>query len=197
FSLMELAIAIIVLGILAAAWIQTATSAVKNGRFLQAASTVKTLAEDKATELIKQADTLVQQIPAGQKSIGSITPNEPIAGFYDQFDFSGKPIIATSRDKEGSPLGGGPLGGPLGGSEKEKGDGGPIGGPRDDHGGGGPIGGPRGNLPIAKFTRQWLVIKDQPSPGEVTVLVSVVYADSNRITRIAKAVKAEGITITP
>jgi hypothetical protein len=49
-----------------------------------------------------------------------------------------------------------------------------------------------------KFVRQWVVIRDLPGKGEVTVLVSVSYKENNRtrLVGFARAVKSDGIKIT-
>jgi hypothetical protein len=44
---------------------------------------------------------------------------------------------------------------------------------------------------VAKFTRQWMVVKDHPLQGEITVYCSVTYLDKHYITRLARVVKTK------
>lgn len=55
---------------------------------------------------------------------------------------------------------------------------------------------PNARKALSYFERQWLVVKDLPAKGEVTVHVSVVYKEAGRtsIIRYADAVKTDGLT---
>ncbi|MEW6734611.1 MAG: prepilin-type N-terminal cleavage/methylation domain-containing protein [Acidobacteriota bacterium] len=173
FTLLEVVVAIVLLGILAAAWLQLAGNTISSGRFAQKLADVNALATGKASELIKNADTLVQTLPEGQKTLGAIAPNPPINGYFDLLDESGRTLTSGGVEKSG----------PRGSEGGDSGDGGPRGG--------------EGSGFVAKFVRQWLIVKDHPGPGSVTVYVSVIYKDSNRILRLAKAVKTDGISSDP
>ncbi|MEW6736444.1 MAG: prepilin-type N-terminal cleavage/methylation domain-containing protein [Acidobacteriota bacterium] len=170
FSLLELAIAILLLGLLVGAWLQTVTSTIRNDLFLQKLGDVNALSSDKAGQLIKQADQLAQMIPSDQLSIGAIAPNDPVPGFFDTLDENGN-VIGGVPDKRLGPHG-------LLGDGQD----------------GGPKGGDKGSSPVVKFIRQWLIVRE-PDSKDITVYVSLVYKDSNQITRIARAARVDGLIV--
>lgn len=55
---------------------------------------------------------------------------------------------------------------------------------------------PNNQAIIPKFTRQWLLVRNSPNNGDITIFCSVVYSDNNRIVRIAKSVVTDSTTIT-
>src|SRR5262249_3023426 len=148
-SLMEYIIALLLVATAFAAWLNLTATGVSNGTFTKRLGDVKDLASSKAAELAKQSDELVKAIPKNQRFIGSIAPGEPMEGFFDELDESGR----TSPVERKTPV---------------------------------------------KFERQWIIGKDLPGKGEVTVFVSVAQKIGNRLSilRIAKAVKTDGLTVT-
>jgi type II secretory pathway pseudopilin PulG len=91
FSLIEYIIAFVIVGIAIITWLGLTVTGVKNGTFVKKVADARMLATDKASDLIKQTDALVANIPNGQTSIGSIFPNAPMAGYYDMLDENGNP----------------------------------------------------------------------------------------------------------
>lgn len=49
---------------------------------------------------------------------------------------------------------------------------------------------------IPKFIRQWLLVRNEPNNNDFTIVVSVVYAENNRIVRIAKSVVSDTTNAT-
>ncbi|MEW6732422.1 MAG: type II secretion system protein [Acidobacteriota bacterium] len=176
-TLLELAVAILLLTILVAAWLGFVHQTIVSGRFSQKLADVNALTFDQAGRLIKDADNLVLQVPDGQQSIGSIAPADPIPSYFDLLDENGKPINGRADDKgSDEPPDDGFEGGPGGHS-------------------GGPRGGSNSGTPVAKFVRQWLVVKNLPGTGDVAVFVSVKYLQTNQILRISRASRVDGIVI--
>jgi hypothetical protein len=51
------------------------------------------------------------------------------------------------------------------------------------------------NQAAPKFIRQWMLVKNHPSKGDLAVYCSVVYKDTNKIIRIARSVKVDGMKV--
>ena len=147
-SIVEYIVAVTLIGIAFVTWLELTSTGVKNGTFAQRLGDVKSLATSKATELAKDADKLIKDIPKGKRKIGSITPGQAMSGYFELLDSKGE-LISSAYSK---------------------------------------------NTQV-KFVRQWLIVKDLPYKDEVTVYVAVIYKDTNRVLRLAKAVKADGINI--
>ncbi|KAF0233377.1 MAG: hypothetical protein FD167_4691, partial [bacterium] len=47
---------------------------------------------------------------------------------------------------------------------------------------------------IAKYRRQWLIAKDKPNIGDITVYVVIVYQDTNVLARSMSLIKVDGIS---
>ncbi|MBL8150306.1 MAG: hypothetical protein JNN15_10315 [Blastocatellia bacterium] len=46
-----------------------------------------------------------------------------------------------------------------------------------------------------KYLRQWMIVKDHPNTGDISVYVTVKNSEKNRVLRLTKIVKTDGISI--
>jgi hypothetical protein len=169
FSLLEYIIALVLVMVAFVTWLQLTTTGVKNGRFVQKLADVKALSSNKATELGEQAETILQKFTANQTKLGSLEPNNPVINpalncCYEQLNYRGD--LITIDPNTGKQV--------LITQNKQV------------------ITNPAPNELIAQFTRQWIIIKDEPTVGDVTIYVSVADKDPNQIVRVAKLVKTDG-----
>jgi hypothetical protein len=139
-TLIECIIALIIIMVAVLGLFDLMITSVRNGEFIQRLADVQALSYGKATEIANDVNKVVATIPQGQTKIGSVAPDDPVVGFYDELDRRGNVI------EEGA---------------------------------------------VVKFTRQWMVVKDHPLQGDITVYCSVTYRDKHYITRLARVVKTK------
>ncbi len=93
FSTLEYVVALIIVMIAFVSWLSLLSTGVRNGTFVKRVADVNALSSSKATELIKQSETIIQAIPTGETTIGSIAPNPLIQGYFDYLDEFGKVLV--------------------------------------------------------------------------------------------------------
>jgi len=208
FSLFEVVIAII-LGISVMAVLMTLTlGGVKNNRFALTLADMSTLTEQKASDVFKDIPKQIKNTPNGVNTLGSINPTQPVNGYFDLLNDSGCVLTSGYQLEGGSGkgdlgLGGngkGGLGGGLTGGGKGGNDGGDDKGD-DGSGGSGSITGldcsratfgvPTSSL-VARYRRQWVVVKNKPDIGDTTVAIVLVDLISNSILRSQLITKIDG-----
>ena len=168
FSLLEYIIALTILMIAFVAWLQLTATAVNNGRFVQKLADVKTLSSSKVMELSQRATAIVQSFSPGQSRVGSLEPDNLVSGYFDELNESG---CIISRNPQGqlvldcSNVSAPPSAG---------------------------VNPTFSQSAVPKYLRQWMIVRDQPTIGDISVYVSVAYKEPYHITRLEKIVKTDG-----
>jgi hypothetical protein len=219
FSLFEVVIAII-LGISVMAVLMTLTlGGVKNNRFALTLSDMSTLTEQKASDIFKDIPRQIANMSNGVNTLGSLNPEQPVNGYFDLLNDSGCVLktgsqlegsvgngkgdlgFGTGTGDDGNAIGGGKggglgTGGTRGGNDDRDGKG-------DDGNGGGngtitgldcsraTFGVPTSSL-VARYRRQWVVVKNKPNVGDTTVGIVLVDLISNSILRSELITKIDG-----
>ena len=203
FSLMELIVGIVLLTMVMGILLTITLGGVKNGKFTQTLADVTIITSQKSTEIFNSVTTQIKSIPNGSDHVGSIDPNEPIIGYTDYLNESGC-LIKNSSIKQPTldepPVKDGGVKGITTSTTSRTGLGDIGNGDTDT---GNIDGAPAldcSKSPFAsnstslapKFRRQWLVIKNKPKLGDITVGVILVNQANNSIVRSETLVKVDG-----
>ncbi len=183
FTLLECAIAAILITIALGSLMKLAFTVIKNTTFDQKVADSKILITQKNTTLFKDLANQISKIPSGQSRAGSVDPTAPITGYYDFLNESGCLILnRSSQSGSGASTG-------LVGS-----------GSIDTTGGLASLdcSASTSTTPststIVKYRRQWLISKDFPNPGDVSLAVTIVYQQTNQIADTFMITKTDGTT---
>ncbi len=202
FTLIEMMIAIILSMIVIGSLVTLAVSTTKNSKFVEKLVGTNILLSQKTTQLFNNASAELAKIPKDETRAGSINPAQPVAGYFDITNESGCVI------KSGiSPIHG------IDPTTKDISYNSQITSSKTGKGGLGDIGGDSGGdsgsdfSPLdcsrstfnnnsqslePKFRRQWVVIKDFPSLGDVSFSVVIVAIQTNQITSSSIISKGDG-----
>lgn len=162
FTLIELVIALLIVGIGFVAWLGLASTTVNNGRYGQKLGDIRWAADTKAKVLVENIDSFLPLLTT-QTQLGSIDPNNPIAGYYDELNENGFVIVTDNNhtyliDQHG-----------------EK------------------IVSPSKNEMIPQYIRQWRITKNVPNVDEITVVATLTRKENNQTVRIAREIKIDGL----
>jgi prepilin-type N-terminal cleavage/methylation domain-containing protein len=209
FSLIELIVGIVLLAMVMGILLTITLGGVKNGKFTQTLADVTILTSQKATELFNNVATEIKSIPVGQNYIGSIDPSEPSLNYTDYLNQSGclikkpsvkLPPLDKPRTKDGD------IKGIKGVSKNGNGRGlGDIGNGDSDGDGDDGSTGDLTSLDCSKspfainsnsltptFRRQWIIVKNKPNSGDITIGVILVNQANNSIVRSETLVRVDG-----
>lgn len=210
FTLLEAIIALVIGAIILAGAITLGVTTIKNGKFVEKAFDVSVFLGQKTTQLFNNANNEIAKIPKGQTKVGSINPEQAVVEYFDLLNESGcvinpraitvpSPIVEptkvpTSKITDGST------------SAKDSGK-----GKLGDFGNLGDLGDGTDTLPLLdcsisalsspssstepKFRRQWVVVKDFPSPGDITFSVVIIAIQTNQIVVSSAITKSDGASI--
>lgn len=191
FTLLECAIAAILISIALGSLMKLAFTVIKNTTFDQKIADSKILITQKNTALFKDLANQISKIPSGQSKAGSVDPTAPIRGYYDFLNESGCLILNQS-----SQSGSGASTGLVGSGSIDTIGSGSI----DTTGGLASLdcslstSTTPSNSTIAKYRRQWLISKDFPNHGDVSLAVTIVYQQTNQIADTFMITKTDGTT---
>jgi prepilin-type N-terminal cleavage/methylation domain-containing protein len=97
-SLVEVMIAVVLVGIAFATWSQLAARSIKNGTFSKSLANTNSLCSEKALELAKRSDKFAQLIPKTSTAVGSIAPSPVQEGFFEELDRNGEVITPQKKN---------------------------------------------------------------------------------------------------
>jgi hypothetical protein len=213
FSLVEVIIAVILSSAVVAVLLTMTLGGLNGGRIALSINDMSLLTSQKASQLFKNVSTELKQMSGNTNRLGSIDVAEPTNGYFDLLNESGCVLKTNTYSLENESLGvdkgnNGSLG--LGGGTTKGGGGsggtrgGDDGNGNDDKGGGsgnGAITGVDCSLAIAgkptnslvpRYRRQWVLVKDKPNIGDVTVAVILIDLANNAIVRSEIITKVDG-----
>lgn len=182
FSAAEWVVCAVILGIIFVNLGKQMVSSLNNGKFVQKIADTEVLSTQKATELFNDSKNQAAKISEGQTRAGSISPNQPVDGYFDLFNDSACLLrnYAQSSSTGDSPT-------------------------KDGTSSSGTTEGTLSRLDCStstfrepsqslepKFRRQWLVVKDFPNKNDVTYSVVVVYLEKNQVVRLTTLTKTDG-----
>jgi hypothetical protein len=211
FSLIEVIIAVILSSAVVAVLLTMTLGGLRGGRIALGINDMSFLTSQKASQLFKDISKELKQMGGNTNRLGSIDVAEPINGYFDLLNESGCVLktntyslevdtVGVDKGNNANSLG---LGG---GTTKGGGSGGTKGGNdngNDDKGDGGngaisgvdcslaTVGKPTDSL-IARYRRQWVLVKDKPNLGDITVAVILIDLANNAIVRSEIITKVDG-----
>jgi len=219
FSLVEVIIAVILSSAVVAVLLTMTLGGLRGGRIALGINDMSFLTSQKASQLFKDVSKQFKQQGGSTNRLGSIDVAEPVNGYFDLLNESGCVLktntyslevdtVVIDKGSSGNSLGLG--GGTTKGSGSGSGSGGTKGGDdgngNDDKGGSGNSGNgvisgvdcslatagkPTDSL-IARYRRQWVLVKDKPSLGDITVAVILIDLANNSIVRSEIITKVDG-----
>src|ERR1044071_10418761 len=89
-SSLEYIIALIIIMIAFVGWLNLTSTSIRNAGFVKKLADVNALASTKISQLDSQVNSLVAAIPSGQSQIGSLAPDAPINGYFEQLNQAGE-----------------------------------------------------------------------------------------------------------
>lgn len=202
FSLIEVIIAVILSSAVVAVLLTMTLGGLRGGRIALGINDMSFLTSQKASQLFKDISKEFKQLGNNTNRLGSIDVAEPISGYFDLLNESGCVLktntyslevdtvgVDKGNNANSLGLGGGTKGGNDDGNN-DKGD-----------GGNGAISGvdcslatagkPTDSL-IARYRRQWVLVKDKPNLGDITVAVILIDLANNAIVRSEIITKVDG-----
>ncbi|MFY9224841.1 MAG: hypothetical protein WAQ98_19370 [Blastocatellia bacterium] len=211
FSLVEVIIAVILSSAVVAVLLTMTLGGLRGGRIALGINDMSFLTSQKASQLFKDVSKQFKQQGGSTNRLGSIDVAEPVNGYFDLLNESGCVLktntyslevdtVVIDKGSSGNSLG---LGG---GTTKGGGSGGTKGGNDDGNddkgdGGNGAISGvdcslatagkPTNSL-VPRYRRQWVLVKDKPSLGDITVAVILIDLANNSIVRSEIITKVDG-----
>ncbi|KAF0247802.1 MAG: hypothetical protein FD167_2797 [bacterium] len=216
FTLLEAIIALVIGAIILAGGITLGVTTIKNGKFVEKAFDVSVFLGQKTTQLFNNANNEIAKIPKDQTRVGSINPEQAVVEYFDLLNESGcviNPRVINRAITNPSPIveptevpTSGVTGKSTNTNTKDSGRGklGDLGNPGD-------LGDGADTLPLLdcsisalptpsnsiepKFRRQWTVVKDFPSPGDVTFSVVIIAIQTNQIVISSAITKSDGASI--
>lgn len=217
FSLIEVIIAVILSSAVVAVLLTMTLGGLRGGRIALGINDMSFLTSQKASQLFKDVSNQFKQQGNNTNRLGSIDVAEPINGYFDLLNESGCVLktntysleidtVVIDKGSNGNSLGlggGTTKGGGSGGTTKGGSD---DGNGNDDKGGSGNSGNgaisgvdcslatagkPTDSL-IARYRRQWVLVKDKPNLGDITVAVILIDLANNAIVRSEIITKVDG-----
>lgn len=164
FTVLELVIAAVVLVVALTAIVGVAVSSVKSANFSRHDIDSQNLLNHKASLLLTNLGSELKKFGVNVSQVGSVNPEQLVAGYYDVLNDSGCVILQSATD----------LGNNLDCSVANTSR--PL----------------QSTTPT--FRRQWTIRKDFPSQGDVTIAVTIICIQSNEIVRTLVQSKTDGIS---
>ena len=214
FSLVEVIIAVILSSAVVAVLLTMTLGGLRGGRIALGINDMSFLTSQKASQLFKDVSKELKQMGNNTNRLGSIDVAQPVNGYFDLLNESGCVLKTNTYSLEVDTVGidkgnnGNSLG--LGGGTTKGGNGSGSGGTRggdddgnDDKGDGGngaisgvdcslaTAGKPTDSL-VPRYRRQWVLVKDKPSLGDITVAVILIDLANNAIVRSEIITKVDG-----
>ncbi|MFY9221016.1 MAG: hypothetical protein WAQ98_00015 [Blastocatellia bacterium] len=199
FTVMELAIASLLVIIVMAVLFSMTTTGITNGRFVEKLSDASNLLTKKVADVYKNASIEVGKLKSNETQLGSIDPTNPIPGYFDILNASGC-VLATSTVKPNDEPIKEPIKEPTKGAknlQRGKGfepvddiDKEPIEPQLIDCSGATVINPSKSLIPM--FRRQWMIVKDKPLRGDITVAAVIITIDKNTVLRSEVLTKIDG-----
>ena len=213
FGFLEIVIAVVLSSAVVAVLVTMTLGGLRGGRIALGINDMSLLTSQKCTQLFKDIPKELKLMSGNTNRLGSIDVAEPINGYFDLLNESGCVLKTNTYSLENESLGvdkgnnGNSLG--LGGGTTKGGSGGGTkggddgNGNDDDKGGSGngtvtgvdcslaTDGKPTDSL-VPRYRRQWVLVKDKPSTGDVTVAVIVIDLGNNSIIRSEIITKVDG-----
>lgn len=218
FSLIEVIIAVILSSAVVAVLLTMTLGGLRGGRIALGINDMSFLTSQKASQLFKDVSKELKQMGNNTNRLGSIDVAEPINGYFDLLNESGCVLKTNTYSLEVDTVGvdkgssGNSLG--LGGGTTKGGGGSGSGGTKggnddgngnDDKGGSGnggngingvdcslaTAGKPTDSL-VPRYRRQWVLVKDKPNLGDITVAVILIDLANNAIVRSEIITKVDG-----
>ena len=217
FSLVEVIIAVILSSAVVAVLLTMTLGGLRGGRIALGINDMSFLTSQKASQLFKDVSKEFKQSGSNANRLGSIDVAEPLNGYFDLLNESGCVLktntyslevdtVGVDKGNNGNSLGlgggttkGGGSGGTKGGDDGNDGNG------NDDKGGSGNSGngitgvdcslataGKPTNSLVPRYRRQWVLVKDKPSLGDITVAVILINLANNSIVRSEIITKVDG-----
>ncbi|MFY9224825.1 MAG: hypothetical protein WAQ98_19290 [Blastocatellia bacterium] len=215
FGFLEIVIAVVLSSAVVAVLVTMTLGGLRGGRIALGINDMSLLTSQKCSQLFKDVSKELKAMGNNTDRLGSIDVAQPVNGYFDLLNESGCVLKTNIYSLENESLGvdKGNNGNTLGlGGGTTKGSGGSGGitkggsndgnGNDDDKGGGnGAIGGvdcslatdgkPTDSL-VARYRRQWVLVKDKPNIGDVTVAVILIDLGNNSIIRSEIITKVDG-----
>lgn len=185
FTLLETMISIVVGAIILTGAITLIVSTVKKGKFVQKTFDTKTCLNQKISQLFNNVANELLKIPVGQASVGSINPEQPLAGYFDLLNDSG--CVINTKIGVGTPID------PTKGITNKLGD---LGnGDSTTNTLDCSISANNSESKVPTFRRQWIINKDFPNKGDVSFSVVVIAIQTNQIVISNSTTKSDGVTV--
>ncbi len=181
FTLLECAIAAILVTIALGSLMKLVFAVIKNTTFDQKVADSKVFIAQKNTDLFKDLPNQVAKIPVGQTKIGSVDPTVPMTGYYDFLNESGCLLVSQSGGTGGGKTTG------LGSTDT-----GAIGGALNTIDCSNSTVANPSTSTVARYRRQWMMIKDFPLNGDVSMVVTIVYQQTNQVADTSIITKTDG-----
>lgn len=214
FGFLEIVIAVVLSSAVVAVLVTMTLGGLRGGRIALGINDISLLTSQKCTQLFKDIPKELKLMGNNTDRVGSIDVAQPVNGYFDLLNESGCVLKTNTYSLENESLGvdkgnnGNTLG--LGGGITKggsSGSGGTKGGnndgnDNDDKGGGNGVitgldcslatdGKPTDSL-VARYRRQWVLVKDKPNLGDITVAVIVIDLGNNSIIRSEIITKVDG-----